>query len=511
MPLGSKVALLVRTHTRALQVGSRVYENVPKKMRTQLWLSLLDQQKATASSASSADVLDDAYSLLCEDGYYSSLVDGFTSTSTETGPDHFVEDVGAVIGRDISRTFPTHTLFQTPAGRAKLQRVLHAYAIQDPAVGYCQGMAFVAGILLMHLSDDEHRAFAALVMLMHAAGLRNLYLPGMVALQLRLRQLQELLRRRQPQLSSHLETYDVSPVIYASSWFLSLFAAEFPYSFTARILDVMLAERSCAVVLRVALGLLDACEQPLLELHDFEALIMYLKLEPKTWPADRLRDILTIAISMEGIDDKTLAVLAEDIAHEDAAEAAAEQAAEATTPRGNAQPTWSGDSAGIQGSPGGGESVAAADAAPLLIDVSPPRSDTSRGGAAVAASPRAGGVAAHHSRHLSRVVLEQMLQDMDLEVCRVNSSPSSRRLNVTADGTVPSSPLQPIPSDNSDAVLEDWVTIAPPMSGGTLGVLATGGTLPPVQPRREDGPNARPSLRMLKLHGDGDEKPPDLL
>lgn len=119
------------------------------------------------------------------------------SPSQDTAaPGEFVEDVGAIISRDITRTFPGHTLFQSPAGRGRLQRVLHAYAIHDPAVGYCQGEAFVAGILLMYL--DEARAFAGLVALMHGAGLRALYLPGMAALQVCLSQLGELLRRRAP-------------------------------------------------------------------------------------------------------------------------------------------------------------------------------------------------------------------------------------------------------------------------------------------------------------------------
>jgi hypothetical protein len=475
-----------------------VYENVPKKMRSQLWLSLLDQQQATARSASSPDVLaDDAYSLLCEDGYYSSLVAGFTSGSVETGPDHFVEDVGAVIGRDISRTFPTHPLFQTSAGRAKLQRVLHAYAIHDPGVGYCQGMAFVAGILLMNL-EEEHRAFAALVMLMQAAGLRLLYLPGMVALQLRLRQLQELLRRRQPGLCGHLETHDVSPVIYASSWFLSLFAAEFPYSFTARILDVMLAERSCAVCLRVALGLLDACENALLELHDFEALVMYLKLEPKTWPHDRLREVLTLAIAMEGITDDALAVLEADIA---AADAVADEEG-TTTPTAEAAPYT--DAADADGAGAAGALAALTGGQSPHASPPPPQSSPGdgtvtprRGGGDVAhgagvISPRIAAGPAHHLRNNSRAMLE-MLMDMDLGArVTITSSPGSRRVS---DQDVPAA--DDSTTGAADSTLDDWVTVAPPMSGGTLGVLASGGTLPALQAKQTDGPNARPSLRML--------------
>jgi hypothetical protein len=203
-------------------------------------------------------------------------------------------------------------------------------------------MAFVIGILLMYL--EQQQAFAAFVTLMSAAQLRSLYLPGMAALQLRLRQLGELLRRRSPALARHLEGHDVSPVIYASSWLLTLYAAEFPWTFSARLLDVCLAERSAAAMLRVALGLLDAAEPQLLALGTFEAIVVYLKVTVKDWPAERLREILTraqphqsqshsqrhqsqianrshaaaVSLHMEGVDDASLDNLAAEIARADA-------------------------------------------------------------------------------------------------------------------------------------------------------------------------------------------------
>ena len=298
-----------------------MYEDVPPEMRERLWRSLLDQAEASARSSARAgpthETLDDMEVLICGGDYYSSLTAGFAASNVgSAAPDEFIEDIGAVIARDISRTFPKLPQFKAAEGRAQLQRVLHAYAIHDPAVGYCQGMAFVAGSLLMRL--DESHAFAALVALMHGAGMRTLYLPGMAGLQLRLRQLEELLRRRAPRLAAHLAAHDVSPVIYASAWFLSFYAADFAPAFTQRLLDVALAERSSAVAVRVALGLLDAAEEALLQLDDFEALVMYIKarasqlvytwhseltpyspyspdsqLELKELPKARLREILT--------------------------------------------------------------------------------------------------------------------------------------------------------------------------------------------------------------------------
>ena len=52
------------------------------------------------------------------------------------------------------RTFPQHDYFksQLGAGQLALFNILKAYSLVDSEVGYCQGLGFVAGILLMHVS-----------------------------------------------------------------------------------------------------------------------------------------------------------------------------------------------------------------------------------------------------------------------------------------------------------------------------------------------------------------------
>jgi TBC1 domain-containing protein 4 len=53
------------------------------------------------------------------------------------------------------RTFPSHTYFSSPLGPGQLAlfNLLKAYSLLDPEVGYCQGLSFVAGVLLLHVSD----------------------------------------------------------------------------------------------------------------------------------------------------------------------------------------------------------------------------------------------------------------------------------------------------------------------------------------------------------------------
>ena len=69
------------------------------------------------------------------------------------------------------------------------------------------------------------------------------------------------------------------PVLYASQWFLTIYSCPFPATFACRVIDVMLTEHSSNVLMRAALAVLAECEDDLLQLHDFEDLITYLKVE----------------------------------------------------------------------------------------------------------------------------------------------------------------------------------------------------------------------------------------
>ena len=62
-----------------------------------------------------------------------------------------------VIRRDIARTYPEHDFFKKKdgIGQEALFNVMKAYSIHDREVGYCQGTAFIVGLLLMQVSFFE--------------------------------------------------------------------------------------------------------------------------------------------------------------------------------------------------------------------------------------------------------------------------------------------------------------------------------------------------------------------
>jgi hypothetical protein len=103
-------------------------------------------------------------------------------------------------------------------------------------------MNFLVGLLLTYL-PSEADTYLAFSLLMRQRGLREMYLPDMALLQIRLWQLSKLLP---PRLEAHLEAHAALPVLYASSWLLTCFAADFPLHFAARVVDVLMTGQGAA-------------------------------------------------------------------------------------------------------------------------------------------------------------------------------------------------------------------------------------------------------------------------
>lgn len=55
---------------------------------------------------------------------------------------------------DLGRTFPNHQYYKTALGDGQLSlfNILKAYSILDPELGYCQGLGFICGVLLLHVN-----------------------------------------------------------------------------------------------------------------------------------------------------------------------------------------------------------------------------------------------------------------------------------------------------------------------------------------------------------------------
>jgi hypothetical protein len=206
-----------------------------------------------------------------------------------------------LIGKDVGRSFPNVEMFRDKNGEGQrwLFEVLKCFSLYDEKIGYCQGLGFVVGPLLMHMEPPA--AFAVLVRLMEGYNLRACYLPDLAGLHIRIYQFQQLLTRHLPELATHLEELKVEP-LYVSQWFLSFFAVTCPLPMLLRIYDVILAEGATETLMRVALSLMQRNQKKLLGFSEFEDVMQFL-LSRSLWDtyAQHADDLVSDFVSLTGL------------------------------------------------------------------------------------------------------------------------------------------------------------------------------------------------------------------
>uniref|UniRef100_A0A1B0CRP3 Rab-GAP TBC domain-containing protein n=1 Tax=Lutzomyia longipalpis TaxID=7200 RepID=A0A1B0CRP3_LUTLO len=120
----------------AEKLHSRVYKGIPDKLRSKVWVKLLNLEEVMAKQK---DV-------------YKKMLRLARQCSTEARQ----------IDSDVNRQFREHLFYRERYSikQQSLFNVLTAYSMYNMEVGYCQGMSGLAGVLLMYM--DEEEAFWAL-------------------------------------------------------------------------------------------------------------------------------------------------------------------------------------------------------------------------------------------------------------------------------------------------------------------------------------------------------------
>ena len=238
------------------------------------------------------------------------------------------------IQRDLPRTFPQHPLFLDELGEGQqgLGRVLRALRQAFPAVGYSQGMNFVAGVFLILVSSassleifskrshsksnlranhdwvatkteyvqkeratkqtrstsaSEHpvvdtahqkeaRVFRMMWALIKHKGMDRLWEPNMPGLKIKIHQLNDILRSKLPRLQRHMEEEGLLPDFFASKWFLTLHTYTLPLQLVCIVWDGFVMDGFKAVF-RGGLALLLQREQQLLQLDMGDIATMFNK------------------------------------------------------------------------------------------------------------------------------------------------------------------------------------------------------------------------------------------
>jgi hypothetical protein len=144
---------------------------------------------------------------------------------------------------------PGVAMFTQESVRESLYRILRAYSNVDPELGYFQGMAFSAALLLAYMT--EHRAFWAFYHIMkgkrHMA--REMYLREFEGLKKLNVVWAFLFKKKFPKVYQAVKALNIDEMLYTPSWFLAAFLnLDFPPPLRLRIMDRYVAFGTRAIL-----------------------------------------------------------------------------------------------------------------------------------------------------------------------------------------------------------------------------------------------------------------------
>lgn len=175
---------------------------------------------------------------------------------------------------DVPRTFPELAAVDRDA-QGMLFRILNAFANLHVEVGYCQGMNFVAGLLLLVSAFNEFEAFSFFCFIMINQHLKEFFRERFPLLRKYIRAFDDMAMVHLPKLRKHFMDEGVLAPVYLHQWFLTLFITSLPLRSTLVVWDFFLA-RGLHAVLQLAVALLRVLARFLIQLK-FEEIVKFLK------------------------------------------------------------------------------------------------------------------------------------------------------------------------------------------------------------------------------------------
>ncbi|TYI74369.1 hypothetical protein E1A91_D07G195600v1 [Gossypium mustelinum] len=239
--IGLKSSLKLSGFVNAITLKKLIRKGIPPVLRPKVWFSLSGAAKKKSTVPES---------------YYNDLlkaVEGMDTPATRQ------------IDHDLPRTFPGHPWLDTPEGHAALRRVLVGYSFRDSDVGYCQGLNYVAALLLLVMKTEED-AFWMLAVLLENVLVNDCYTTNLSGCHVEQRVFKDLLAKKCPRIAAHLEALEFDVSLVATEWFLCLFSKSLPSETTLRVWDVLFYE-GAKVLFHVALAIFKMKEHELLLTH----------------------------------------------------------------------------------------------------------------------------------------------------------------------------------------------------------------------------------------------------
>lgn len=178
-----------------------------------------------------------------------------------------------MISLDIPRTFANNRLFaitkegKEPPYVIMLRSILYATANIRSDIKYCQGLNYIAGLLLL-VQNDEEKAFWTLIAIMEHLFPKDYFNEQLTGARIDQKVMEMLVDKQIPELQKKLAAGGLQLVVFTLPWFICLFINTLPFITVMRVWDVIMFEGDKALI-RIALALLSIGEKDLLACNEF--------------------------------------------------------------------------------------------------------------------------------------------------------------------------------------------------------------------------------------------------
>ena len=189
-----------------------VSAGIPNSLRGELWMvlsgSLFDMPPAQ---------------------YYDSLLRILDKNTPVVRPSVLEE-----IEKDLHRSLPEHPAYQSTVGINALRRVLCAYAIRNPTIGYAQSMNIITSVFLLYLKEED--AFWLLCVLCERL-LPEHYSKTLVGAVIDQKCFESLVTEKLPSVAEAFDKGGISLSMFSVPWFVCIFVNTLPLASALRCLD----------------------------------------------------------------------------------------------------------------------------------------------------------------------------------------------------------------------------------------------------------------------------------
>ncbi|KAK6592797.1 GTPase activating protein [Botrytis cinerea] len=222
-------------------------------------------------------------------GVYDSLVKQAAAGAVNETDDEIIE-------RDLNRTFPDNIKFkpdpppvsekrtsqpsikepETPMLKS-LRRVLQAFSIYNPKIGYCQSLNFLAGLLLLFMDEEKSFWMLNIITRVYLPGTHEVNLEGAnVDLGVLMTSIKESMPAIWAKIGGELDgtagdgrlSMRLPPItLCTTAWFMSCFIGTLPIETTLRVWDSFFFEGS-KTLFRIALAIFKVGEQEIRAVSD---------------------------------------------------------------------------------------------------------------------------------------------------------------------------------------------------------------------------------------------------